>query len=287
MAFDTIQDYSSATSKVYAWGWYDDKDFILGGSAGDAITGGRGSDEVHGNGGDDIIADESYNLVAWVGPSLFFGWGESTLPENPTRLDFAHQDEGFYGSDRDGNFEFYGWGAALFHEGGDDRFFGDAGDDLVVGRSGNDFLDGGADNDQVYGGTGDDTVIGGSGDDDLGGNSGNDILLGGSGADILLGGTGADFLQGGLGADIIEGGDLAANAFALQVSQGIFTQAQANAMIAAANAGDTVNYDNSLGVDVDLERATQFGGEAQGDTITGVENIDGSRRATCTTRSRT
>jgi len=271
-----VQDYGSYTYGVHAWGWFDDEDLIFGSAFNDGLQGGRGDDVIYGGDGNDGISDVTITTY-WLGPaSLFNDYSDVPDRSSESRLDRAHRIEDFHADDLDGDL-YVGWLGYQYHESGDDRFFGGRGDDFLAGYSGDDTLDGGDDNDSVFGGTGNDTVIGGSGDDDLYGNAGNDTLLGGSGVDILLGGTGADFMQGGLGADVIEGGDLAADTFDIQVAQGILTRTQANAAIAAANAGDTVNYENSLAVNVDLERAAQIGGEAQGDTITGVENIDGSR----------
>lgn len=71
----------------------------------------------------------------------------------------------------------------------------------------------------------------------------------GRGADTLTGGDGDDLLRGRAGADRIDGG-----------------------------AGfDTIGYRASpRGVDVDLLRAAQFGGEAAGDMLSEIEAIRGS-----------
>ncbi len=69
---------------------------------------------------------------------------------------------------------------------------------------------------------------------------GNDILLGGAGNDTLIGGGGADSLQGGAGVD-------------------------------------TADYSGSAApVTVNLTTGTGSGGDAQGDTLTGVDNLIGS-----------
>jgi Ca2+-binding RTX toxin-like protein len=95
---------------------------------------------------------------------------------------------------------------------------------------------------------GEDVLYGFGGDDTLDGGEDNDELYGGSDNDTLLGGSGDDELFGGSGADTLDGGD------------GI----------------DWADYDGSLGVNVDLERETQSGGDAAGDTLTGIENIAGT-----------
>ena len=78
---------------------------------------------------------------------------------------------------------------------------------------------------------------------------GNDILVGNASANELMGMRGNDTLEGRGGADILNGG------------QGT----------------DTATYVSStLGVDVDLKRATQIGGDAQGDVLISIENLTGS-----------
>ncbi|MEP3475786.1 MAG: cadherin domain-containing protein, partial [Hyphomicrobiales bacterium] len=86
-----------------------------------------------------------------------------------------------------------------------------------------------------------DTLNGGAGNDTLNGGSGNDILNGGAGQDELIGGTGADTLDGGSGYDWVQ------------------------------------YYGSSEAVNVDLsDNLAESGGEAEGDTISNVEQIDGS-----------
>ncbi len=78
---------------------------------------------------------------------------------------------------------------------------------------------------------------------------GNDTLLGNVGNDVLYGGGGNDDLIGGADADIMDGG-----------------------------AGtDTADYSTSpAAVQVDLLSGTATGGDAQGDSLTNIENLIGS-----------
>ena len=88
------------------------------------------------------------------------------------------------------------------------------------------------------------------GNDTINGLGGDDTLIGGAGADIINGGDGNDNIIGGLGADTIDGGT------------GNF---------------DTAFYDQSFeGVTVNLDGAAGSGGEAEGDTLTGIEQVVGS-----------
>lgn len=83
----------------------------------------------------------------------------------------------------------------------------------------------------------------------INGTPGDDVLVGTPVDEILLGGAGNDQLTGGGGADVLDGGS------------GI----------------DTARYDNSpAAVTIDLAAGTGLGGDAQGDTLIGIENVVGS-----------
>lgn len=95
----------------------------------------------------------------------------------------------------------------------------------------------------------DNTLTGTDGVDVILGNGGNDLLFGLAGDDTLEGGDGNDTLEGGAGADLLDGG--------LDV--------------------DTASYESSAaGVTVNLVTGTGTGGDAEGDTLTGIENLTGS-----------
>jgi Ca2+-binding RTX toxin-like protein len=112
--------------------------------------------------------------------------------------------------------------------------------DNLLGTVGNNVLEGGDGADRVDGSNGDDTVYGGNG---------NDAVLGGIGRDAIDAGAGDDGLTGGLGADLLSGG----------------------------LGRDTAYYRKSTAaVDVSLTRGNGHGGEAEGDTLTGVEALVGS-----------
>ena len=125
-----------------------------------------------------------------------------------------------------------------------ERLIGDAGDNRLNGGGGDDTLEGGAGNDDLHGDDGNDDLHGGDGDDNLEGGDGSDNLHGDDGNDDLHGGAWADRLDGGAGDDTAAYWD--------------------------SDAGVTVNLTRSRG---------QRGGDAEGDTLTGIENIDGSSHA--------
>lgn len=254
MATKKTQNFQNSATAVNVSGWGQDLDFITGSNFNDALMGGEGNDEIYGGDGNDAIGDQT--ISRWGTYYYIQGVGDE-------EDQFAEP--------------FEGGAITRIESGGNDRFFGEGGNDEIAGFDGNDYLDGGADNDTIWGGNGNDTIIGGSGNDKLYGNDDDDTLLGGSGNDTLIGGGGADLMQGGVGADRIEGGDMDGAYIASLVSQGYLSQAAADEIIRSHNAGDRVIYDGSLGVDVDLERSTQIGGDAQGDILVGIEDIDGSQ----------
>ena len=128
-------------------------------------------------------------------------------------------------------------------------FYGTAKADVWYGTTDNDNFWGYGGNDFAAGGSGDDYLVGGSGDDTLLGFSGNDLIFGEAGNDWLEGGAGDDFMEGGSGADTMLGG----------------------------SGNDTISYWHSYaGVSVSLKNNTASGGEAEGDAISGFENVIGS-----------
>jgi Ca2+-binding RTX toxin-like protein len=76
----------------------------------------------------------------------------------------------------------------------------------------------------------------------------SETISGDAGVNVINGEAGNDTLQGRGGADTLNGG----------------------------SGSDRAIYDNSLAIDIDLTRATQLGGEAQGDRLISIEDIDGS-----------
>ena len=121
-----------------------------------------------------------------------------------------------------------------------ENVYGGDGDDVVWGNAVGNVLNGGRGNDVIFAISGDDVLSGGGGNDFLFGHAGNDTISGGAGTDNLYGGAGADTLDGGLGVDM-------------------------------------ARYVHSTsGVSVDLQSGLGVGGHAEGDQLTGIENIFGS-----------
>jgi Ca2+-binding RTX toxin-like protein len=174
---------------------------------------------------------------------------------------------------------------------GDDIIYGFGGDDTIFGLAGDDHIVGGSGADALHGGPGSDTADysnstvgiiaslaageGAGGDaegdtyasienlegsgyaDALVGNDGSNSLYGYSGDDFLDGGDGDDTLDGGLGNDTLKGGG---GADSLLGNLGIDTASY---------------YESPEGVFVVLG-AFGAGGDAEGDTLNGIENLTGS-----------
>jgi Ca2+-binding RTX toxin-like protein len=116
----------------------------------------------------------------------------------------------------------------------------------VIGSSFNDTIRGSAVNNSLFAGSGDDSVSGGSGNDILFGEDGNDTLRGDSGDDFLVGGKGADLLDGGTSPSGIPDKDVASY------------------------------FTSESGVIVSLKTGSGSAGDAKGDQLIGIENLEGS-----------
>lgn len=190
--------------------------------------------------------------------------------------------------------------------------YGMAGNDLIFGSSGTEYLDGGAGNDTIDGRSGADTLVGGDGDDILIGGPGSDVMNGGNGIDTanlgwnnqttavfanlgahvfsdgdilidienligsgfndtLTGDAGANVLNGGSGDDTLSGAD--GNDTLFGGSGADRLEGGAGTDMADYNANQ---FQNSTGVTVDLAAGTGTGGFAQGDILTGIENLGGT-----------
>ncbi len=116
----------------------------------------------------------------------------------------------------------------------------------------------GAEIEQAVGGTGSDQITGNGVSNVLIGNGGDDTLLGGGADDLLRGGAGADVLQGGDGPDLLFGGG------------------GADAIDGGAGEDWVQFLGAASGVTMSLLSGAGTGGEAAGDTYSGIENITGS-----------
>jgi Ca2+-binding RTX toxin-like protein len=246
---------------------YDGNDALYGMDGNDFLQGGNGADWLDGGAGTDTV---DYNGAAGVHVNLSTGYGYYGEAAGDRLFNIENvQGTGGYG----------------------DTLIGSAVANVLSGYGGNDFLQGGAGADTLHGGSGidtadyngaagvyvnlstgygyygeaagdrlydienvqgtvgyGDTLIGSAVANVLSGYSGNDSLYGNDGNDTLSGMDGNDFLQGGNGADWLDGG-----------------------------AGtDTVDYNGTAGVYVNLSTGYGYYGEAAGDRLFNVENVQGT-----------
>lgn len=130
-------------------------------------------------------------------------------------------------------------------------------DAALTGTAGRDLIAALAGADRVYGGASGDWIEGGMGNDVLSGDGADDLLFGGQGRDTLYGGEGDDLLvaAGSTGGSIDDGPD----------------------RLVGGAGRDTASYRTAVaGVAVDLTIPAAGLNEAEGDSFSGVENLDGS-----------
>ena len=278
----------------------DQNNVLLGFGGNDTLEGGAGSDYLEGGAGEDMIAGGEgpdwanyYSSDAGVTVNLATGTVEGGHAEGDTLTGIERVRGSFLHAD---------------HITGDDQnnvLLGFGGNDTLEGGAGSDYLEGGAGEDMIAGGEGPDwanyyssdagvtvnlatgTVEGGHAEGDtltgiervrgsflhadhITGDDQNNVLLGFGGNDTLEGGAGSDYLEGGAGEDMIAGGE---GDDELEGGAGADT-------LDGGEDDDSADYGGSdAGVTVNLATGTGQGGDAEGDTLTGIENLIGSDHA--------
>ncbi len=233
------------------WGGMGD-DMLSGGAGDDRLIGGPGGDALDGGPGSDTADYAMSDAAVHVDLSSSFGRNDDD-DRGPVHSGHAEGDslqsiENIWGSSYSDRLIGNHVANMLFGRGGNDEIDGGRGNDSIWGHAGADELKGDSGNDKVYGG----------GDDDyLMGDAGNDMLMGGAGDDVLDGGSGHDILEGGMGADDLDGGS------------GIDTAAYT-----MSDEGVTINLAHAQ--DASPRTPGPSGGDAAGDTLTGIENLRGS-----------
>ena len=257
-----------------------DQDILDGGADDDVLEGGPDADDLMG-GADDLMGDTaSYTMSP---EAVKVDLRHQTDPTKPAPMggdamgDTIMDIENVRGSMYDDVLTGDNRGAAVADDpdttttdetmaaSASNRLYGNMGDDMLKGMKGNDVLHGGKGNDTLYGGDGNDVLKGEMGDDALKGENGSDTLDGGPGADKLFGGK--------FDAETMTPGeDDQVDGKALVVS----------GVVARITAGDTADYSKSdAGITIDLDKrvagaAMGEGGDAEGDSLVGIENLKGS-----------
>lgn len=249
-------------------------DFLLGNATGNSLIGGDGRDRIEGGDGADLING---------GQGRDFLVGDAGIDT----LSYAGSLNGVRVIlDQDYTYALVGGSAAPedFID-GFENVIGTAFADVILGDAANNVINGGALGDSLAGGAGIDTlsyagsaggviidlvrqvVSGGdaagdrvSGFENAFGGDGNDRLTGTDQANLLYGGAGNDGLAGGAGNDTLRGG------------------AGADTMFGGAGT-DTLSYTGPAGaasLTINLGTGIVGHGDAEGDVISGFENVIGS-----------
>jgi Ca2+-binding RTX toxin-like protein len=251
---DTLATIENLTGSAFA-------DHLTGNAGVNALSGGAGDDTLHGSAGaDTLIGGSGSDFANYQGSAaaVTVNLLAHTATGGDATGDTLTGIENLYGSSFDDHLTGDDGRNIIGGELGDDTLVGNDGDDSLSGEDGNDSLDGGDGADRLVGGTGLDTIHGGTGADSIDAGNGNDSIFGEAGNDAVYGGAGIDQIDGGDGNDILEG---AAGADTLAGGAGI----------------DTISYASSAaGVTVNLATGAASGGDAAGDTFSGIEQVVGS-----------
>jgi Ca2+-binding RTX toxin-like protein len=258
--------YGVGSHSEAIWGFAGD-DVIHAGAGTDHLYGGDGADYLDGGNGIDTasyIDSPDGVIVSLINGQGFGGYAEGDTLVNIEFLGGSYHDDILVGDDTANLLTGYKGDDLLKGGGGADGLIGGEGDDILEGGGGADVLNGGADNDTasysqsasgVYVSLFDNTAHGGDAEGDtfwsienLTGSDHNDTLIGNYGVNVLKGGDGDDTLKGGGGADKLVGG----------------------------SGVDTASYLDGDAVTVSLASGKGFGGNAEGDTLSGIENLTGS-----------
>ena len=274
---------------------------VIGGTGDDRLTGddndnvlegGAGADTIDGMGGDDIIKGDGGfdNLDGGDGTDTLSYADEDFLVGGVAVSLIADTAKNYVGGVEGGDVDTIANFENVIGNQGDDKITGDANDNILEGRAGDDDIFGGDGDDTLKGGEGLDTLDGGDGtdtlsyadedmppgvgvavnlaastsiDNDANGDTRDTIrnfenVIGSKNNDEITGDSGDNVIEGGAGADTLVGGG--------------------NPLV--GSTGDTVSYESSEeAVVVNLLDATNSGGDADGDTLSGFENIIGSAGA--------
>jgi Ca2+-binding RTX toxin-like protein len=285
------------------WGdWGDDwlygdsgDDYLSGGYGDDILIGGEGADILNGGKGFDIARYDSSD----AGVTIDLATGEAHGGD--AEGDSFYGIEGLIGSDHDDVLRGNAEDNYLYGNDGNDRLEGRGGGDTLVGGYGDNFLEGGEGDDQLHGNGDDDYLVGGLGADVLNGGDGedaaiyvdstsgvvidlaagtgtggeaegdtlvdiekvigyshNDVQLGDDGDNLLFSLGGDDYLIGGDGDDVLMGGS------------------GGDVLVVGAGTDLASYLDSSVGVSLDLAAGTADFGNATGDSLSGIENLEGS-----------
>ena len=236
-------------------------DQLRGSSGDDVLEGGAGADGLSGGRGIDTISYRSSDMGVTV--NLKEGSSEGGHAGGDVFTDIENIAGSVY---RD----------VLVGDDGVNRLDGDEGDDELKGGIGNDQLVGNLGDDWLYGGEGDDELRGSEGNDRLFGEVGDDKLYGGDDDDELHGGDNHDQLNGEIGEDSLYGDEGDDELNGGEGNDRLFGETGADQMDGGSGVDWVFYQESEAGVTVNLTDGTGEGGHAEGDILTGIENVMGS-----------
>ena len=216
-------------------------DELMGGGGSNTLEGGEGEDELDGGGGDATTGlDTGADTLSYTSSDAGV---RVDLKTNVVSGGHANGDE------------------VEFQSGGDNKFNAVSATDAAAGTSATDGVEV-----STF-----ENATGSMHDDRLAGDHRMNVLNGGAGDDTLSGRGGADHLIGGPGADRLDGGS--------SLSAGADTTATTDDDVQhidwAVYRNMVIGLDGK-GVTVDLEEGEGTGGDADGDTLVGIELVWGS-----------
>ncbi len=272
-------------------------DTIIGGAGNDTLKGAPGDDTLNPGLGNDVIdggigtdtidlSGAPGNVVVDLsaGTASTGAWGTDTVTNVENARGSAVGNDSITGSVGGNKLEGGGGNDTLAGVDGDDQLFGGDGDDTLTPGSGDDVIDAGAGIDSIdLSGAPGDVVVdlsagtaatGAWGADSVtgvenvqGSNVGNDSITGDANANALDGNGGNDALNGADGDDRLIGGD----------GDDTLTPGSGDDVIDAGTGTDSIDLGGAPGdVVVDLSAGTAATGAWGTDSVTGVENVQGS-----------
>ena len=261
---------------------------ISGGASNDSLFGGSGNDTLNGSAGSDALTGGAGDDVYFVDSTTDVVTEASNSGSDEIRTSLASYT-------LTANFEnLLALGSAPF------TGAGNASNNSITGNAGADSLSGAGGNDTLIGAGGNDLLNGGTGSDRLYGGAGNDLYLVDNVGDVLdeTGGSGLDTVQSSISFSLADPTHAAGQIENLTLTGTAATDATGNALnnVLTGNAGanllaglagadtviggsglDTITYAASAAaVWVSLLSGTGQLGDAEGDSLSGIENVTGS-----------
>jgi len=237
---------------------------VLGGSGDDYIELGTGNHRIDGGDGEDVIklTDGEHSISVGEGDNTIqTGSGDSTIisGSGDDTVQIGDGDHIVQAGNGDNLIEMCDGDNLVTTGSGDDRivtgngnqviFAGDGdntvetgdGDQIIMTGTGNDKVEVGTGNDRISVGDGENIVVSGAGNDQVFAGDGNDLISTGAGNDTISAGAGSDQIDGGEGVDILS------------------------------------YRESAEGVTVNLADGSGSGGDAEGDSLSNIENIEGTQ----------